>query len=291
MLSIFRQYTFDDSFEQVFVSNKFLKEYQIALTFATDYDDDDRPTNGIFRPTWDLQKVTPEAIERFKEKARSMDVDVKVFISIGNRGTHQPFKSLDNNTWIANATESLAHLVQSEELNLHVDGIDVLYEEIDASPGDFIQCVGTLIRNLKENGVITEASISPTFNLNTEFYSRLYSSVPFFVDFVDYQFQKEVNFVMNPSVLLQRYNELTKVYPRRKLLAGYSAENEDWATLSPIVFFLGGMDILKKRRAPGISIHYHNFSAQSSPPQSTPWSSCYHIIVFTIYTPVHSPYI
>ncbi|XP_047160633.1 ruBisCO-associated protein-like [Vigna umbellata] len=267
MLSIFRQYTFDDSFEQVFVSNKFLKEYQIALTFATDYDDDDHPTNGIFRPTWDLQKVTPEAIELFKEKGRSMDVDVKVFVSIGNRGTHQPFKSLDNKTWIANATQSLTNLIQCKDLNLHVDGIDVLYEQIDASPGDFIQCVGQLIKNLKENGVITEASISPTFNLNKEFYSRLYSSVSFLVDFVDYQFQKEVDFVMNPGVLLQRYNELTKVYPRRKLLAGYSAENEDWTTLSPIVFFLGGMDILKKRKAPGISIHYHNFYTQSSPQQ------------------------
>ncbi|KAK6645884.1 hypothetical protein PHAVU_L002311 [Phaseolus vulgaris] len=266
MLSIFRQYTFDDSFDQVFVSNKFLKEYQIALTFATDYDDDDHPTNGLFRPTWDLTKVTAQAIELFKEKSRHMDVDVKVFISIGNRGSHQPFKPLDNKTWIANATSSLTELIQSEELNLHVDGIDVLYEQIDASPGDFIQCVGQLIRNLKENGVISEASISPS-DLNKDFYSRLYSSVSFLVDFVDYQFQKEVEFVTNPSLLLQKYNELTKVYPRKKLLAGYSAENEDWTTLSPIVFFLGGMDILKKRKAPGISIHYHNYYAQSSPHQ------------------------
>lgn len=147
-----------------------------------------------------------------------------------------------------------------------MDGIDVLYEQIDASPGDFIQCVGQLIRNLKENGVISEASISPS-DLNKDFYSRLYSSVSFLVDFVDYQFQKEVEFVTNPSLLLQKYNELTKVYPRKKLLAGYSAENEDWTTLSPIVFFLGGMDILKKRKAPGISIHYHNYYAQSSPHQ------------------------
>jgi len=265
MLSIFRQYTFDDSFEQVFVSNKFLKEYQIALTFATDYDDDDHPTNGVFRPTWDLTKVTPEAIERFKEKSLHMDVDVKVFISIGNRGTHHPFKPLDNQTWIANATDSLTHLIQSGELSPHIDGIDVLYEHIDAAPADFVQCVGQLIRNLKNNGVVSKASISPSRRLNTDFYSRLYTSISFLVDFVDYQFQKEVEFVMNPGVVLQLYNELTKVYPRRKLLAGYSAENEDWATLSPIVFFLGGMDILKKRKAPGISIHYHNFYAHSSP--------------------------
>ena len=38
-----------------------------------------------------------------------------------------------------------------------------------------------------------------------------------------------------------------------------TAENEDWHELSPIVFFLGGNDLLKKKRAAGISIYYHNF--------------------------------
>ncbi|TKY48470.1 RuBisCO-associated protein [Spatholobus suberectus] len=262
MSSIFRQYTFDDSFEQVFVSGKFLKEYQIALTFATDYDENDVPTNGVFRPTWDLTKVTPESITRFKKE--HPDVDVKVFISIGNRGTLFPFKPLDNKTWVANATDSLTRLVKSEDYDLQVDGIDVLYEHVDASPGDFIECVGQVIRNLKERRVVTEASISPSFALNTEYYSCLYSAVSFFIDWVDYQFQNEVSPVYDPNKLVQRYNELAReVYPRRKLFAGYSAENEDWATLSPIVFFLGGMDILKKRRAPGVSIHYHNYYAEA----------------------------
>ncbi|QCE09276.1 ruBisCO-associated protein-like [Vigna unguiculata] len=259
MLSIFRQYTFDNSFEQVYFSNTVLKEYQIALTFATDYDELDQPTNGIFRPVWNLAQVTPEAIKRFKEKAGSMDVEVKVFISIGNRGNRHPFKSLDREAWIVNATDSLTRLIQ--EVNLQVDGIDVLYETIDASPDDFIYCVRGLIKNLKDNGVITVASISPTFSLNTDFYSTLYTSVPSLFDYVDYQFQTELDRVPDPTALAQRYDELTQIYPIRKLLAGYSAENADWATVSPIVFFLGAMDILQQKNAPGASIYYHNFSA------------------------------
>ncbi|KAJ1379924.1 Glycoside hydrolase family 18, catalytic domain [Sesbania bispinosa] len=258
MLSIFRQYTFDDSFEQVFVSSKFLKEFQIALTFATDYDEHCVPTNGVFRPTWDITKVTPDSITRFKKDHPG--VNVKVYISIGNRGTEFPFCPQENKSWIANATESLTNIIKNEDYNLQVDGIDVLYDHIESSPKDFVECVGQVIKNLKEGGVIREASISPSFALNEEFYLTLYNSYSFLIDWVDYQFQNEVTPVFAPNTLLERYNKLVaNFYPRRKLFAGYSAENEDWATLSPIVFFLGGMDILKKRRGPGISIHYHNY--------------------------------
>ncbi|KAG4947152.1 hypothetical protein JHK87_043159 [Glycine soja] len=49
-----------------------------------------------------------------------------------------------------------------------------------------------------------------------------------------------------------------KVYPRRNLFDGYSTENEDKAMLSPILSFLGGMDMLKKRRAPSHDIDHFN---------------------------------
>ncbi|QCE09279.1 ruBisCO-associated protein-like [Vigna unguiculata] len=262
MLYIFRQYTFDNSFEHVDFSNKFLKEYQIALTFATDSDEFGQPTNGIFRPGWDLAKVTPEAIKRFREKAGSMGVEVKVFICIGNRGNRgnpfinrdNPFKILDRDAWIVNATDSLTRLIQ--EVNLQVDGIDVQYETIDASADDFIHCVRGLIKNLQDNGVITVASISPTFSLNKEFYPPLYTSVPFLFDYVDCQFPKQLHPIEDPTALLQRYDELTQIYPIRKLLAGFSPENAE-----PFVFFLRVMDILHKKNAPGASIYYNHFYA------------------------------
>ncbi|XP_061352467.1 ruBisCO-associated protein-like [Gastrolobium bilobum] len=262
MSSIFRQYTFDDSFEQVFVSSKFLKEYQISLTFARDYDENGVTTNGVFRPTWDMTKVTPSAITQFKKE--NPDVNVKVYISIGNRGTQFPFSPKANESWISNATHSLTTIIKNNDYDLQVDGIDILYESIEASPNDFAECVGKLIKNLKEAEVIREASISPSFALNKEYYFCLYSTYFILIDWVDYQFQNEVTPVFAPNTLVERYKELVfEFYPRRKLFAGYSAENEDWATLSPIVFFLGGMDILKKRRGPGISIHYHNYYTET----------------------------
>lgn len=264
MLAIFRQYTFDDSFEQVFISSKFLREYQIALTFATDYDQNNLPTNGIFRVNWDTTKVTPESITHFKKQ--HPEVNIKVYISIGNRGTTFPFSPQNNKSWILNATKSLTNIIKNnKDYNLQVDGIDVLYENIEASPVDFVECIGQLIKNLKENGVIKEASISPSFALNNDFYFLLYRAYSNQIDWVDYQFQNEVVPVFAPNKLVELYDELVlEFYPRKKLFAGYSAENEDWATLSPIVFFLGGMNILKKRKGPGISIHYHNYYQQNS---------------------------
>lgn len=112
--------------------------------------------------------------------------------------------------------------------------------------------------------MIEVASISPSFAVNKEYYFCLYNSCSSFIDWVDYQFHNEVTPVFAPNTLVERYNRIaTEFYPRRKLFAGYSAENEDWATVSPIVFFLGGMDILKKRRGPGISIHYHNYYVET----------------------------
>ncbi|MED6182534.1 hypothetical protein PIB30_029288 [Stylosanthes scabra] len=260
-LSIFRQYTFDDSFLQVFVSSKFLKEYQIALTYITDYDDHGVPTNGVFRPTWDLSKVTPEAISQFKKD--HPDVNVKVFICLGNKGTIFPFSPLDNNSWITNATQSITNIIHNDHSDLQIDGIDVLYDHVTATPDVFVNCITQVIQNLKEDGVISVASISPSSGLNKDFYFPLYKTCPILIDWVDYQFQNEESPVFDPQTLLVKYNKLVgEFYPRRKLFSGYSAENEDWGTLSPIVFFLGGMDILKKRRGVGISIHYHNYYNQ-----------------------------
>jgi len=64
----------------------------------------------------------------------------------------------------------------------------------------------------------------------------------------------------DPTALMHRYDELTHIYPIRKLLAGYNTENADWSTISPIVFFLGAMDILQQKNVAGASIYYHNFS-------------------------------
>lgn len=139
-MSIFRQYTFDDSFLRVYVTSKLLKEYQLALTFARDYDEDGEPTNGVFHVYWDHSKVTPSAISQFRKD--HPDVALKVFIVIGDGDAHYPFHPLDTDTWVSNATESLTAIIRDSSCDLNVAGIDVFYQNIDAEPDDFVQCVG-----------------------------------------------------------------------------------------------------------------------------------------------------
>ncbi|MED6162942.1 hypothetical protein PIB30_075242 [Stylosanthes scabra] len=240
---IFRQYTSDDSFLPVSVPSTFVREYQIALTYAMDYDDDGTPTNGVFRPNW---KVTPEAISKFKEK--NPDVTVKVFISIGNNDPRFPFSPLSG-SWITNATASINKIINFS--GFKIDGIDVSYENVTPKSEVFVKYISQVITNLKHSGVITiEASISPSSRTNSEYYLPLYNMYPTLIDWVDYQIQNEEATVPDPQTLLAKYEELKGSYPVEKLLVGYR-------TVSPIVFFLGAMDILLKKEAAGISIVYN----------------------------------
>ncbi|MED6120989.1 hypothetical protein PIB30_025766 [Stylosanthes scabra] len=222
-LSVFRQYTRDDSFLRVFIPTTIVREYQIALTYARDYDENGAATNGHFRPTWDQTKVTPEAISKFKKK--NPHVTVKVFISIGNKDTRFPFKPTSDS--------------------------DV-----------FVKYISEVITSLKKDDVITVASISPSHNLNNDYYVPLYKAYPS-IDWVDYQFQNEEDTLPDPTKLVNKYKELAELYTKEKLISGYSAENEDWDTVSPIVFFLGAMDILKQGGV-GFSIVYNNYHKPNS---------------------------
>lgn len=67
-------------------------------------------------------------------------------------------------------------------------------------------------------------------------------------------------------LLEERFGVVSKIYPRRKLIAGYSAENDDWTNLSPIVFFVFGSKLFQSRKIAGFSIIYHDFVNQISSP-------------------------
>ncbi|XP_028775848.1 ruBisCO-associated protein-like [Neltuma alba] len=264
MPQIFRQYTYDDSFLKVFVDSNLASEYQIALIFARDYDELNSPTNGIFNIFWDKTKVTPSSILQFRERL-PVNVKLKVFISIGDRDVNFRLRPLDTQSWISNATNSLTSIIRDElyALTLHQIefGLDVFYEHIDDSvePNGFAQCMGQLIKNLKAAKVITAASISPSASLSEDYYSLLNRRFCNYIDLVDYQFQNEITSVDSLVLLEERFSAVSKVYPQRKLLAGYSAENEDWTNLSPIVFFLFGYNLFKKKEVAGFSILYHDF--------------------------------
>ncbi|KAK4255007.1 hypothetical protein QN277_008070 [Acacia crassicarpa] len=271
MAQIFRQYTYDDSFLKVFVDSKLANEYQIALIFARDYDGAGQPTNGIFQISWDQTKVTPSSILQFRERL-PRNVSLKVFVSIGDRDVNYRFRPLDAQSWISNATDSLTAIIREQlyalTLNQIEFGLDIFYEHIDDSvqPSGFAQCMGQLIVNLKAAKVITAASISPSASLNEDYYSLLNQRFLNCIDWVDYQFQNEINSVDSPVLLEERFGAVSKVYPRRKLLAGYSAENDDWTNLSPIVFFVFGSKLFSSKKVAGFSILYHDFVNKNTPP-------------------------
>ncbi|KAI4332687.1 hypothetical protein L6164_017575 [Bauhinia variegata] len=256
-MSTFRQYTRDDSFASVGNVQQiipFLKEYQIALAFTRDYDENDNPTNGKFKPYWDTEKVTPSSIIQFKKE--NPNLKVNVFISIGDRDAKFPFKPIDKDSWISNATKSIRSIIRDNfqrVKDIIGIGIDVYYEHVD-DEDDFTFCVGQLIKKLKEAGVISVASIAPSSNLQTH-YLKLYQKYSDFIDLVDYQFYNEVEPIPNPSSLIERYEiKASKFYPKEKLLAGYSSVSKDWAKLPPIVFFLGGSFLVVNNLSQGASI-------------------------------------
>ncbi|KAI4323818.1 hypothetical protein L6164_023397 [Bauhinia variegata] len=256
-MSIFRQYTRDDSFTNIGNVRQiipFLKEYQIALAFARDYDVKDNPTNGNFTPYWNVEKVTPASIIQFKKD--NPNVKINVLISIGDRDAKFPFNPIDRDSWISNATRSIRNIIRNNfqlVRNIVGIGIDVYYEHIE-DEDLFAFCIGQLIKKLKEVQVISFASIAPSFNLQTHYF-KLYQKYSDFIDLVDYQFYNEVEPIPNPASLIKRYEIIaSKFYPKEKLLAGYSSVRKDWSKLVPIVFFLGGSFLVVTNLAQGASI-------------------------------------
>ncbi|KAK3024477.1 hypothetical protein RJ639_043198 [Escallonia herrerae] len=60
-------------------------------------------------------------------------------------------------SWVSNAVSSLTDIIQPYNL----DGIDIDYEHFNADPDTFAECIGQLITTLKNNGIISFASIAP----------------------------------------------------------------------------------------------------------------------------------
>lgn len=88
-------------------------------------------------------------------------------------------------SWVSNAVSSLTKIIQ--EYNL--DGIDIDYEHFHADPDTFAECIGKLITTLKNNGVISFASIAPFDDDEVQsHYLALWKNYAHVVDYVNFQF-------------------------------------------------------------------------------------------------------
>ncbi|KAA8549540.1 hypothetical protein F0562_001442 [Nyssa sinensis] len=131
-------------------------EFHFILSFAIDYttSSSPSPTNGKFNIFWDSDNLSPSQVSAIK----SQHSNVKVALSLGGA-------------------------------TFHLDGIDIDYENFNANPNTFAECIGRLITTLKKNKVISFASIAPFDNDQVQrHYLALWRSYGQLIDYVNFQF-------------------------------------------------------------------------------------------------------
>ncbi|TYI35220.1 hypothetical protein ES332_A03G060800v1 [Gossypium tomentosum] len=151
-------------------------EFHFILSFAIDYDS----TTGSPSPT----NGNPSQVSSIK----STHSNVKVALSLGGDSVgdgYAYFNPSSVDSWVSNAVSSLTNIIQE----YHLDGIDINYEHFNADPDTFSECVGKLIKTLKNNGVISFASIAPFDDDDVQsHYKALWKSNGDLIDYVNFQF-------------------------------------------------------------------------------------------------------
>ncbi|KAF8402796.1 hypothetical protein HHK36_010887 [Tetracentron sinense] len=162
-------------------------EFHFILSFAIDYTTSSTspsPTNGHFNVFWDSNTLTPSQVSAIK--ARHSNVKVALSLggdSVSNRNVY--FQPTSVTSWIQNAVSSITKIIK--EYNL--DGIDIDYEHFSSDPNAFTECIGRLIVILKQNRVISFASIAPYDDDPVQsHYLALWRKYGNFIDYVNFQF-------------------------------------------------------------------------------------------------------
>ncbi|MED6180057.1 hypothetical protein PIB30_006873 [Stylosanthes scabra] len=161
-------------------------DFHFILSFAIDYDTSSStsPTNGKFNIFWDNQNLSPSQVSSIKSK----NSNVKVALSLGGdsvNGQSAYFNPSSVDSWVSNAVSSLTSIIKDYNL----DGIDIDYEHFKSDPDTFAECIGKLIKTLKENGVIKFASIAPFDDEDVQsHYMTLWKSYGSLIDYVNFQF-------------------------------------------------------------------------------------------------------
>ncbi|KAM7496659.1 hypothetical protein LguiA_021073 [Lonicera macranthoides] len=196
-------------------------EFHFILSFAIDYttSSSPSPTNGKFNVFWDSDNLSPSQVSSFKSQHSKVKVAVSLGgDSVGDGSAYFNPSSIDS--WVANAVSSLTNIIQ--EYNL--DGIDIDYEHFKADPETFAECIGRLITTLKNNGVISFASIAPFDDDQVQsHYLALWKSYGHLIDYVNFQFYA---YDAGTSVdqFMEYFETQTKNYEGGKVLASFSTD-------------------------------------------------------------------
>ncbi|KAG0461708.1 hypothetical protein HPP92_021687 [Vanilla planifolia] len=217
-------------------------EFHFILAFAIDYTSDGRsPTDGKFSVFWDADNLTPSNVAAFKQSHSNVKVALSLGgDTVGNGPAYFDPSASSIDTWVNNAAESLTGIIRQYGF----DGIDVDYEHFRADPDTFAECVGRLLTRLKDNGVISFASIAPYDDDEVQsHYLALWRKYGEAIDYVNFQFYA-YDAGTTVAQFLEYYEKQCSNYDGGKVMVSFSSE-AGGGGLSPGKGFFGACRTLR----------------------------------------------
>lgn len=216
-------------------------DFHFLLSFAIDYDTSGTtPTNGKFNVFWDTNNLSPSQVSNIK-KSHS---NVKVGLSLGGDsvgGGSAYFKPFSIDSWVSNAVSTLTQIIKE----YHLDGIDIDYEHFNSDPQTFTECIGRLIKTLKQNKVISFASIAPFDDDDVQRnYLALWKKYGNLIDYVNFQFYA-YDKGTTVTQFIKYFETQSSNYHGGKVLTSFISDGS--GGLSPDNGFFNACDQLKSR--------------------------------------------
>ena len=215
-------------------------DFHFILSFAIDYTrSNPTPTNGDFNIFWDTENLTPTDVTAIKQS----NSNVKVALSIGGDSVGNEkvqFNPTSVDSWVSNAVSSLTTIIKQYNL----DGIDIDYEHFVADPDTFTECIGQLLTTLKNNGVISFASIAPFDDDQVQsHYLALWKKYGNVIDYVNFQFYAYASST-TVSQFLNYFETQRANYEGGKVLASFATDGSSGG-LRPQGGFFSACNTLK----------------------------------------------
>ncbi|PRQ42159.1 putative chitinase [Rosa chinensis] len=217
--------------------------FHFLLSFAIDYDTSgSSPTNGKFNVFWDTDNLGASQVSDIKN-AHS---NVKVGLSLGGDSVNSAsayFNPSSVDSWVSNAVSSLTSIIQQYNL----DGLDIDYEHFKSDPNTFSECIGRLIKTLKDNGVIKFASIAPFDDDDVQsHYLALWKNYGQLIDYVNFQFYA-YDQSTTVTQFINYFKKQSSNYNGGKVLASFSTDGMSGG-LSPENGFFTACHMLKSEQ-------------------------------------------
>lgn len=211
-------------------------DFHFILSFAIDADPSGNALNGKFSPYW-AATLTPDSVAALK--ARHHPNVIKALASLSGWSLGKKvlrwYDPKDPQLWISNAFKSLRSIITT----YHLDGIDIDYENFQKGNSTFAFCIGELISKLKNQSLISVATIAP-FYTTARPYIELFNKYGGFIDFVNHQFYTDK--VRSPQGYFQAFRLRATQFGRDKLLPSYEVNGRG---IQGDAFF-EALDLLKK---------------------------------------------